>query len=269
MSKFLITMSTLCVLVVVGAWIMGGETGKYSTSISIDASPADVFPYLTDGEKISQWASDVVSVDSFDRDDSVIRKRVVQEEDETVTWEDSVLRFQDGTENENETEKEEREKEYSISIQSKNGGFTNTYFFHLKTNELERTNLEYRVTQTASGIDRFFFPFREDDTKAKITAEVTKLKSMIESEVEPMRAENSDLESDSMDDELGDSEPPVASDADNVNNTPAADFSITEMKGDVSPVETPVVKPLTEDEIEKPFVALKDRRFESLFATGR
>lgn len=261
MSKFIIAMCTLCVLVVVSAWIMGGETGKYSTSISIDASPDDVFPYLTDGEKINKWASDVVSVDSFDEDDSVIRKRVVRQEDENVLWEDSILRFQTAVEDDDE------KNDFSISIQSRNGGFTNTYFFYLKDNEVSGTNLEYRVTQSASGIDRFFFSFREDDTKAKITAEVTKLKSIVESEVEP-RLE--DLESDPMDQEQSDFQSPTAGESKIDTSTPTVNFSAAEMPSDVSAAEIQSISALDEPLIEEArSVQLKDRRFESLFATGR
>ena len=52
LSKFFVFLIALAVFAVVCAWIMGGESQKNSTRISIKAKPNSVFEYLIDDEKI-------------------------------------------------------------------------------------------------------------------------------------------------------------------------------------------------------------------------
>lgn len=257
MTKFVIAICTLCVFAAVSAWIMGGETGKYSTSISIDASPGDVFIYLTESEKIAQWA-DVVRVDSFNEDESISRHRVTRNEDASETiWEDSLLRYSPG---------EHEFEDHAISIQSIDGGNVNTYFFQLTMNDLNGTNIEYRVTQSARGLDRFFFPFRQDTTKSRITSEITKLKSLVESEVEPVDPSEIPVPAEESETSEGDT---VAGDDTESNNATATKLPNVTSEPELAPVSKPddggvfksAPKKTPENETEK-------RDFKSLFGTG-
>jgi len=172
-SKLLAFLVGLAVLAIVAAWIMGGESAKSSTRISIDASRGNVFRYLVEGEKIQQWADGVVSAGTFRSEDSESgsEERVVLEDEKQVVWEDSVMRYQAGD---------------AVSIQSKRGGLTRTYVFQLEENDLGGTNIQYRLTESASGMERFMFPFADREHARNVMAtEMTKLKALVESEVEP------------------------------------------------------------------------------------
>ena len=257
MTKFVIAIFTLCVFAAVSMWIIGGETGKYSTSISIEASPGEIFQYLTESEKIVRWA-DVVRVDSFSEDESVSRSRVTRDEDNSETvWEDSLLRYSPG---------ENQFKDHAISIRSVDGGNINTYFFQLRMNELYGTNLEYRVTQSARGLDRFLFPFRKDTTKSRITTEITKLKSLIESEVEPVDPSEIPDPAEEAGSSEGESVAGVdPKDEDNVGSGSPVEATATELAPVSKPDGEGVFKsaPATpEKETEK------KRDFNSLFGTG-
>ena len=170
-SKLLIFFLGLAVFAVVAAWIMGGASSKSSTRISIEASPTDVFRYLTDGEKIPQWAKDVVSAPTYTDDEQAGSiERVVSTVGKEGTWEDSIMRFKVGE---------------AISIQSKKDGLTNVYVFQLERNDLGGTNVEYRMTQSASGLNQFSFAFEDrENVRTEMGTEMTKLKQLVESEVD-------------------------------------------------------------------------------------
>jgi uncharacterized protein YndB with AHSA1/START domain len=245
--KFFVFMFALAVFAVIGAWIMGGESVKHSTSITVDASPGSVFRYLSDGEKIKQWGSDIVSVGTFseDEDGGFSQDRVVRTEKGEAVWEDSVMRFQVGE---------------AISIQSRKGGLTQTFVFQLEENDIGGTNLQYRLTRSAGGLDRLLFPFEEDRSETKMAAEMTKLKTLIESEVDP-----SDM---SKPDEPIEKATPVdglSDDGDNVTAETEVQARPVAM-GAESIVDRVMGPPEPGPEMKQP---IGERNFESLFGTGR
>ncbi len=254
MGKFFVFLFGLAVLAVVGAWIMGGESVKHSTSISIDASPTSVFRYLTDGEKIKQWASDIVSIGSFS-DDVELRtqKRVVREDGKEVVWEDSLIRFQNGKP-EAATQPDE-DLGCVVSIQSRKGGLTRTYVYQLEKNEIGGTDLTYRLTRSASGVDKFFFPFKEDDSDVKMATEMTRLKKLIESEVDPSDMRKPET--------IEDDAPLDGSDATSDNGS---QLNLDPSVEPISMEDDPVQSPATPEPVKKQ--ALSERNFESLFGTG-
>ena len=248
LPKFLVFLVGLAIFAAVCAWIMGGESEKQSTRISIEASSGSVFRYLVEEEKIKQWAN-VVSAGPYTEEanegsEFETLERVVMEEGKQIVWEDSIMRFQRGE---------------SISIQSRNGGLTNTIVFQLEKNDIGGTNLLYRVIKSASGLDQFTFPLRKKDSKMQMATEMTKLKKLIESEVE---SGSYDAEYERQDDKsLVDAE----SDAD--NNTPEMSASTNASVGSDGPsVVDQVLGPADSD----PTGVQKDgeRNFESLFGTG-
>jgi uncharacterized protein YndB with AHSA1/START domain len=249
-SKLLAFLIALAVIAVAAAWIMGGESSKSSTRISIDASPEDVFRYLVDGEKIKVWGSDVVSAETFEGDDPTLgsKSRVVMQDGQQVVWEDTVMRFQTGE---------------AVSIQSKKAGYTKTYVFQLEENDLGGTNVQYRQTQSAGGLERLMFPFQDrKNLKNDMAAEMTKLKNLVESEVDPPGSRSNDEE----EDEMGS---PVVGSQGNGDND-----SSTETSGEDSGPESSAVSivdqvlgPVYDNRKENKPVDGK-RNFESLFGTG-
>lgn len=239
-SKFLAFLLALAVLAATAAWIMGGESSKSSTRISIEASPNQVFRYLINGEKIKQWGRDVVSAGPFE-DSSGTIERILSAEGGDEFWKDSVLRFTPGE---------------SLSIQSRKGGLTKTYVFQLEENDLGGTNVQYRLTKSASGLEQFLFALENhDNVRPEMAAEMTRLKDLVESEVE--------LEPDS------DESVPVVENSPNDDNAVSNEAVAT---GRAESVGTSVVDQVlgpvygNSNEDEKPQDG--KRNFESLFGTG-
>lgn len=241
LAKFLLFIFGFAVFAAIGAWIMGGESTKHSTSITVDASPDTVFGYLIDGEKVKQWGSDVVSAGTFS-EGSTNQERVTRGEKGDVVWTDSLMRFQSGDDGK------------ALSIQSRNGGLTRTYVFQLEENEIGGTNVLYRLTRSAGGLDRFLFSFQEDDSDTRMAEEMTRLKSLIESEVDPSDMKTPDAS--------GEDEVPLVALSGNGNNEPEA----ISKSGDGS-LKDEVVGPTVPEPEKK--LPLSERKFESLFGTGR
>lgn len=248
-SKILIFLLGLSVLAVVSAWIMGGESKKYSTRISIEASPVDVFQYLVDGEKMKQWANGIVSAGPYEADDDdagaeeVAKlefkslERVVSKDGKESVWEDSILRFEEGE---------------TLSIKSRKGGLARTIVFQLEENEIGGTTIDYRLSRSASGWEQLLFAFQKEESRTHMGTEMTRLKNLVESEVEFVAGRRSDSGQEV--------EAPVVAGEGNGNNTGAI------AAGTGSSVVDQVLGPI-DAAPEKP----KDgtRNFESLFGTGR
>lgn len=251
-SKFLAFLFALAVIAVIAAWIMGGESAKNSTRVSIDARPVDVFRYLVEGEKIKVWGNEVVSADNYHDDDPTLgtMNRVVMQDGQQVIWEDSIMRFQPGE---------------AISIQSRNGGLTKTYVFQLEENELGGTNIQYRLTQSASGVERLLFAFQDrENCRNDMAAEMTKLKNLVESEVEPpgSPSHSDDAEEDGMD------SPVVGSQGtgDNATTGQATTQNTVPESSSVSVIDQVLGTVYEKGKDEKPEDG--KRNFESLFGTG-
>ncbi|QEG20314.1 SRPBCC family protein [Mariniblastus fucicola] len=256
-TKIILFLFGLAVLAVVSAWIMGGESLKHSSRISIEASPRQVFPYLASDERISQWASNVLSAGPYSGDsesEAMRLSRVVLEDGEETVWQDSVLRYLPPE---------------AISIQSKKGGLTNTLVFQLNENEIGGTTLLYRLTKSASGLEQFLFALQDDNSKVTMADDLAKLKALIESEVEL----GDDIEEfDELGDEVaededeGEDEAPVVTSPSSGNNANEPNPKAQPKSTGVSVIDQ-VLGPVNGKVDNKP----KDgeRNFESLFGTGR
>ena len=247
-SKFLVFLLGLAVFAAVAAWIMGGESEKQSTRISIEASPNSVFRYLVEEEKIKAWASDIVSAGPYKDEEEEgsfeTLERIVTEDGGQTVWEDSVMRFKRGE---------------AISIQSRKGGLTTTTVFQLERNDIGGTNLDYRVIKSASGLEQFMFSFQKKDSKTKMATEMSRLKKLIESEVVLGSAEDNEGE-------FGD---PVVADSDTDNN------GSSEMLAPAN-ASTQSDGPSVIDQVLGPAESIPtgeaedgQRNFEKLFGTGR
>jgi len=248
-SKFFVFLIGLAVLAVVCAWIMGGESQKNSTRISIDASPNSVFRYLVDDEKITNWSNDLVSAGPYKNDEGsepVTVERIVSENGNESVWQDSIMRYKLGE---------------SLSIQSRKGGLTKTTVFQLEENDLGGTNVLYRTIKSASGLEQLTFSFHEKTSKAQLDSEMKNLKKLIESEVEPGSDDDSEF--------AAEDSAPVVVDSSTDNNEssemPVPDNASASSDGP-SVIDRVLGTVYSDGSGEKP----KDgeRNFESLFGTG-
>ena len=168
--KFMLFLIGLLVIVAAAIWIMGGESKKNSTRITIKASPAVVFRYLVESDEIRRWGAGVKTVGSFSGEETETQTRIVETGGSQETWEDKVLRFQ---------------QDQMLSIKSKKFGLVRTRVFQLEKNSLGGTDVDYRITDSVSGVERFLFPFKANIKRTTMVDEMTQLRDLVESENEP------------------------------------------------------------------------------------
>jgi len=251
LSKFFIFLIGLAVLATASAWIMGGESQKNSTRISINATPNSVFQYLVDDDKIRNWGSDLVSAGPYKDDDGEnsafeTLERVVLKNGEESVWQESIMRYQRGE---------------ALSIQSRKGGLTKTFVFKLEENDLGGTDVLYRTIKSASGLEKFIFPFQEKESSTQLETELESLKKLVESEVEPGFEPETEAE-----DSQGS---PVVVDSSSDNNTDPA-MPVPDSIPDESDKPSVIDQVLGEAGAKEPDDKPKDgeRNFEKLFGTG-
>lgn len=196
-TKFIFSLLALLVIVAVAVWIMGGESKKNSTQVSIAASPEVVFRYLVDGGEIGKWGTGIKTVGSFSKGQSEPQSRIVDTAGSESTWQDSVLRFQ---------------QNQMLSIQSTKLGLVRTLVFQLNENDLGGTNLDYRISESAAGVERLLFPFKSTVDRTTMVDEMIRLRDLIENENDPPTAKTSaatprPLDADSQESNNGSVEP--------------------------------------------------------------
>ena len=177
-AKLFIAVFCVIVIAAVCLWIIGGKSTTHSTRLVIDAAPASVFPFLTDGEKVKQWGDGIIEVGTFEDPEltpefssSPTYKRIVTRGQEDIEYTDAILRYQ--------------ADEY-FSIQSSNSNVVQTSIFNLSNSgaNVNQTQFEYRVKTTHVGMGRLFAPFAEDLVEERIISEAKNLKELVESLVD-------------------------------------------------------------------------------------
>ena len=169
-------LSVMLVLVIIAAaalWIMGGKKRENQTSLELDASPEQIWLYLTEPDKIGQWFSGLVSIDPITAppsDPAVAPappvRRILQAPDGTQReYEDQILRFV---------------PQQILSLKSRSAGQTITWVYQLDAMVNERANVTLRVVESPSGLDRFLTPLNQDVFLNQIETDIRKLKEVVE-----------------------------------------------------------------------------------------
>ncbi|MDA8563410.1 SRPBCC family protein [Mariniblastus sp.] len=169
-------LSGLLVLVIIAAaalWIMGGKKKENQTSLEFDASPAQIWPYLTEPNGIGQWFGGLVSVDPItapssepDAAPAPPVRRIVQAPDGTQKeYKDQILRFV---------------PQQILSLKSRSAGQTITWVYQLDAMVNDRTNVTLRVVESPSGLDRLLAPLNQDFYLDQIETDIRKLKQVVE-----------------------------------------------------------------------------------------
>jgi uncharacterized protein YndB with AHSA1/START domain len=169
-------LSTLLILLLIAAaalWIMGGAKKENDTSLEFDATPEQIWPYLTEPDRIRQWFSGLVSIDPIEApsDDPAAPapapiRRVLQTADgDRVEYKDQILRFTPGQ---------------MLSLRSRSSGGTLTWVYQLEAMVDDRANVTFRVVQSASGLARLLAPLTEDVSLKQIEIDIRQLKQVVE-----------------------------------------------------------------------------------------
>jgi uncharacterized protein YndB with AHSA1/START domain len=192
-----------CVIVAaIGAsslWLIGGKKGEYSTSLVINASPQQVFPYLTDAERLKQWLEGLAEVENLveteDGAQSQPTRRLMDFGDGKQVWfQDEVIRH---------------ESDAMISVQSSSSNKVITAIYQLQPTPDDKTELKYRLKTTNKSLGRLWAAFEKTDYQKRIENDARKLKELIESTANAVQENASTQSGESEFNESGDGLVPV------------------------------------------------------------
>jgi uncharacterized protein YndB with AHSA1/START domain len=170
-AKILLFVIIIAVIGASSLWLLGGKKGEYSTSLIIDASPPQVFPYLTDADLLKQWLKGLAEVENLVENEegaqALLTKRLMDFGDGRQVWfQDEVIRH---------------ETDELISIQSSSSNKVITAIFQLQSTPDDKTELKYRLKISNQSVGRFLAAFEKDDYQKRIENDARKLKELIES----------------------------------------------------------------------------------------
>ena len=78
-------------------WFLGGKKQEYSTAISINALPAQVYPYLVEPQRVKQWNANVIDIQPLADGPVQLGSKsltTLEFNGEKTVFKDEVIRFQ-------------------------------------------------------------------------------------------------------------------------------------------------------------------------------
>ena len=150
--KFLLFLVIAMGITVGCLWFLGGKKQEYSTVVSINASIDQVYPYLTEPERMKKWKSELVEIRLLQDGPVELGSKSVstlQFNGTTKVFNDEVIRFQ-----ENEV--------FTVRSQAPDVIFSS--IFKLE-NESGKTGLSYQVKLTNRGLNRLMAPLQDSDLR--------------------------------------------------------------------------------------------------------
>ena len=95
--KFLLFLVIAMGITIGCLWFLGGKKQEYSTVVSINASTDQIYPYLTEPERIKKWKSELVEIRLLQEGPIELGSKSVstlQFNGTTKVFNDEVIRFQ-------------------------------------------------------------------------------------------------------------------------------------------------------------------------------
>ncbi|MCH2181446.1 MAG: SRPBCC family protein [Mariniblastus sp.] len=169
--KFLLFLAIAVVIAVGCLWFLGGKKQEYSTVVSINASPDQVYPYLIEPDRLKKWKSELLDIQPLSEGPVELGSKSVstlQVNGKTRVCNDEVIRFQENR---------------VFTVRSRGPNTILSSIFKLE-NESGKTGLSYQIKLTTRGFDRLFVPFQDSDrTQKGMVRDALALKKIVESEI--------------------------------------------------------------------------------------
>ena len=174
LTRFLLFLVVATLVAVTGLWILGGKKTEFSTRVSIAAHPSQIFPYLTQPEKLKQWLTGLEQVDEIlpipKGEYSAVpdtHRTVVDSTGRKTQFQDNVIRFT---------------PDELISVQSSCSTVVLTSIFQLELKASQQTLTTYQVKSMPIGIGRLLAPLKTSDVQKQIVDDARRLKELVERE---------------------------------------------------------------------------------------
>ena len=175
--KFLLTLLLLLAIAAGGIWIIGSKKGRYPTTLLINATPAQIFPYICDYDLIKQWKSNIVEIQSDSSGDLEVGDTaavIVDQNGRQIKFATEVLRYM--------------KNEY-VSVQARNSTQIHTSVFKLEKKDDGTTILTYRVRTQNQGLGKLIGPFSRHDLGQQVIDDARRLKQLVESQADAQAGE--------------------------------------------------------------------------------
>ena len=130
-------------------WLIGGKKNDFSTSLVINAQPQQIFPYLTESDRLKQWISGLVRVEDLamaeKNQPAVITERIVDDgQGNSIVFKDKVIR---------------QVQDELFSVQSTSSEKVITAIYQLEPTDDQKTQLTCRFKEVNTSLGRFLAPF--------------------------------------------------------------------------------------------------------------
>jgi len=171
LNRFFLFFVVGLLVVLAGLWIAGGKEEKYTAVIEIDASVSQVFPYLIEPNKLTQWVTGLTQVDKpLPPPDNpslapALIRTVTNGKGSATVFQDTVIRYT---------------QDEMLSIRSSAGGLTYTLVYQLEPTEPGKARLTHTVLVSFSGLERFTAPILGNNLQEQVVADVRRLKELVE-----------------------------------------------------------------------------------------
>ena len=167
-------MFALVAIVVVtgGLWFVGGKKLGYSTEFTLNATPQQVFIFLSKPKYLKQWVSGLQEMDLIEPSDggNPQYEIVVLDRGRKLKLRQEVTRYV---------------QDEMIALQIKNSSMVSTSIFWLEKIG-EKTKVSYKVKEEGKGLSRIARPLQKNTTEERIREESRELKRVVEKNLDKL-----------------------------------------------------------------------------------
>ena len=153
-------------------WILGGKKNQYAASLEIDSLPHQIFPYLTQPDRLKQWIDGLEDVGRYTPQIETElptppkkTKRVMKIAGKNTRFDDQVIRYRDGK---------------LLSVQSSNENMILTSIFQIERQPTGKSIFSYEIKTTNQSLGRFLAPIQKTELQSRVESDVQRLKELVE-----------------------------------------------------------------------------------------